>query len=151
MTCEKHVALGLVASLAERFGPESKIAKELPGWIEYLADVECPEKPRTGTGAAWWGNVRSLLDDLSQKAAHSEGNVVRANAMRIGLPVFGRTTRGNIRDPRPISPCERTGIRPPSTTVGRDRIVRPIPVPPSVVRYGVSSPPMVGARTPSRC
>ena len=84
MTCEKHVALGLVASLAERFGPESKIAKELPGWIEYLADVECPEKPRTGTGAAWWGNVRSLLDDLSQKAAHSEGNVVRANAMRIG-------------------------------------------------------------------
>ncbi len=90
MTCEKHLALGLVVSLAERFGPGSKIAKELPGWIEYLADVECPEKPRTGTGAAWWGKVRSLLDDLSQKAAHSEGNVVRANAMRIGRH-FGLT------------------------------------------------------------
>ncbi|MFC3569914.1 AAA family ATPase [Paracoccus simplex] len=84
MTCEKHLALGLVASLAERFGPGSKIAKELPGWIEYLTDTECPERPRTRPGAAWWGRVRSLLDDLCQEAHRSEGNLVRANATRIG-------------------------------------------------------------------
>ena len=84
MTCEKHLALGLVASLAERFGPGSKIAKELPGWIEYLTDTECPERPRTRPGAAWWGRVRSLLDDLCQEADRSEGNLVRANATRIG-------------------------------------------------------------------
>lgn len=90
MTCEKHIALGLVASLAERFGPGSKIAKELPRWIEYLADVECPERPRTRPGAAWWARVRSQLDDLCQEADHGEGNVARANAARIGRH-FGLT------------------------------------------------------------
>ena len=60
MTSEKYLALGLVATLAERFGPGSKIAKELPGWIEYLTDAECPERPRTRAGAAWWGRVRDL-------------------------------------------------------------------------------------------
>lgn len=90
MTCEKHLTLDLVSSLAERFGPGSKIAKELPGWIEYLADVECPERPRTRPGAAWWARVRSLLDDLCQQAGASDGNVVRANATRIGRH-FGLT------------------------------------------------------------
>ena len=90
MTCEKHLALDLVSSLAERFGPGSKIAKELPGWIEYLTDTECPERPRTRPGAAWWGRVRSLLDDLCQEADRSEGNLVRANATRIGEH-FGST------------------------------------------------------------
>lgn len=84
MTCEKHLALDLVSSLAERFGPGSKIAKELPGWIEYLTDVECPEQPWTRPGAVWWGRVRSLLDDLCQEADRGEGNLVRVNATRIG-------------------------------------------------------------------
>ena len=45
MTTEKHLALELVAALADRFGPGSKVAKEVPGWIEYLTDIECPERP----------------------------------------------------------------------------------------------------------
>ena len=84
MTTEKHLALELVAALADRFGPASKVAKELPGWIEYLADVECPERPRTRPGAAWWGRVRSLLDDLRTANEAQEDNLVRINAMRIG-------------------------------------------------------------------
>lgn len=90
MTSEKYLALGLVATLAERFGPGSKIAKELPGWIEYLTDAECPERPRTRAGAAWWGRVRDLLDDLCKEAAGGDSNVVRTNATRIGQH-FGLT------------------------------------------------------------
>jgi hypothetical protein len=36
MTHEQHLALDLIARLANRFGPASRIAKELPGWLEYL-------------------------------------------------------------------------------------------------------------------
>ena len=43
MTTEKHLALELVAALVDRFGPGSKVAKEVPGWT----DVECPERPLT--------------------------------------------------------------------------------------------------------
>lgn len=84
MTIEKHLALELVAVLADRFGPSSKIAKEVPGWIEYLSDVECPEPPRTRPGATWWGRVRSLLNELRAGHVPGEDNVVRINATRIG-------------------------------------------------------------------
>lgn len=84
MTTEKHLALELVAALAERFGPGSKVAKEVPGWIEYLTEVECPERPRTRPGAAWWGRVRALLEDLRGGDDAREENLVRINAARIG-------------------------------------------------------------------
>jgi integrase len=84
MSCEKHLALELVVSLADRFGPGSKVAKEVPGWIEYLTDVECPERPRTRPGAAWWGRVRGLLDELRVGHDPGEENPVRINAARIG-------------------------------------------------------------------
>lgn len=61
MSHEKFLALDLVAQLAERFGPGSKVAQEVPDWIEYLTNVECPERPRTRPGAPWWGKIRSLL------------------------------------------------------------------------------------------
>ncbi|WP_415392474.1 AAA family ATPase [Paracoccus sp. SJTW-4] len=84
MTTERHVALELVAALADRFGPDSKVAREVPGWIEYLTDVECPERPRTRPGAAWWGRVRGLLEE--QRVGHDahEENLIRINAARIG-------------------------------------------------------------------
>lgn len=85
MTTEKHLALELVAALADRFGPGSKVAKEVPGWIEYLTDIECPEQPRTRPGAAWWGRVRSLLEDLRGGDDPPEDNLVRINAARIGV------------------------------------------------------------------
>lgn len=84
MTTEKHLALELVAALADRFGPGSKVAKEVPGWIEYLTDVECPERPRTRPGAAWWGKVRGLLEVLRGGDDPPEANHVRINAARIG-------------------------------------------------------------------
>ncbi|WBU54432.1 hypothetical protein [Paracoccus sp. SCSIO 75233] len=90
MTYEKHLALGLVSSLAERFGPSSKIAKELPGWIEYLTDVECPERPQARPELDWWVQIRSLLDDLCKDASYGDGSMVRVNAMRIGRH-FGLT------------------------------------------------------------
>lgn len=90
MTPGKHLALEFVATLADRFGPGSKIAKEVPGWIEYLTDVECPERPRTRPGAAWWGRVRGLLEGLRAAHSASQDNVVRINADRIGQH-FGLT------------------------------------------------------------
>jgi transitional endoplasmic reticulum ATPase len=90
MTTEKHLALELVAALADRFGPGSKVAKEVPGWIEYLTDIECPERPRTRPGAAWWGRVRGLLEDLRGGDDPREENLVRINAARLGQH-FGLT------------------------------------------------------------
>lgn len=84
MTTDKHLAIELVAALADRFGAGSKVAREVPGWIEYLTDVECPERPRTRPVSAWWGRVRSLLMELRAKHGAGEDNVVRINAARIG-------------------------------------------------------------------
>ncbi|MFN3311896.1 MAG: AAA family ATPase [Hyphomonas sp.] len=84
MNTEKHLALELVAALADRFGPGSKVAKEVPGWIEYLTDVECPERPRTRPGSAWWGRVRGILENLLTRNDVREDNLVRINATRIG-------------------------------------------------------------------
>ena len=84
MTTETHLALELVAVLADRFGPASKVAKELPSWIEYLTDVECPERPKSRPGAAWWGRVRGLLEALRTANDTREDNILRTNAMRIG-------------------------------------------------------------------
>lgn len=64
MTHEQHVALDLIARLANRFGPASRVAKELPGWLEYLTEVKCPERPRTRPGAQWWEKVRAIARDL---------------------------------------------------------------------------------------
>jgi len=84
MTTEQRLALDLVAILADRFGAGSKVAKEVPSWIEYLTDAECPERPRTRPGSAWWGKVRSLLDELRAEHKAREENVVKVNAARIG-------------------------------------------------------------------
>lgn len=84
MTTEKHLALELVAALADRFGPGSRVAREVPGWIEYLTDVECPERPPTRPGAAWWGRVRGLLEELRAGHGAGEENLIRINAVRIG-------------------------------------------------------------------
>ncbi|GLS81054.1 AAA family ATPase [Paracoccus marinus] len=90
MTTEKYLALELVAALADRFGPGSKVAKEVPGWIEYLTDVECPERPRNRPGAAWWGRVRGMLEDVRGGDDACEENLVRINAARLGQH-FGLT------------------------------------------------------------
>ena len=84
MASERHLALELVAALADRFGPGSKVAKEVPGWIEYLTDIECPERPRTRPGAVWWAKVRGLLDELCAAQGTVDDNVVRINAAWIG-------------------------------------------------------------------
>lgn len=84
MSHEKFLALDLVAQLAERFGPGSKVAQEVPDWIEYLTNVECPERPRTRPGAPWWAKIRRLLDDLRQAQDTHDCNVVEANVERFG-------------------------------------------------------------------
>ena len=84
MTSEKQIALDLVSRLAHRFGPASRIAKEVPGWIEYLTDVECPERPRNRSGVPWWGKVRGLLDDLCRERDGGEGELVRTNTAMLG-------------------------------------------------------------------
>lgn len=50
MSHEQYLTLDLIARLAGRFGPTSRVAKELPGWLEYLTEVDCPERPRSRPG-----------------------------------------------------------------------------------------------------
>jgi AAA+ superfamily predicted ATPase len=84
MTHEQHLALDLIARLADRFGPASRIAKELPSWLEYLTEVNCPERPRTRPGIQWWNKVRGIARDLVPSAGGGEGEIVQHNAALFG-------------------------------------------------------------------
>lgn len=84
MSHEKHITLDLVAKLAGRFGPSSRIAKEVPGWLEYLTEVECPERPQTRPGAIWWEKVRALSRNLVPMAGGGDGEIVQRNAALLG-------------------------------------------------------------------
>ena len=84
MIYEQHIALNLVAKLAGRFGPGSRVAKALPGWLEYLSEVECPERPNDGTDSVWWSNVRDLACHLVGGATVGEGETVLKNAALLG-------------------------------------------------------------------
>ena len=84
MTHEQHLALDLIARLADRFGPASRIAKELPSWLEYLTEVSCPERPRTRPGIQWWNKVRTIARDLVPSAGGGEGEIVQRNASLFG-------------------------------------------------------------------
>ena len=76
MTHEQYLALEMIARLANRFGPASRIAKELPGWLEYLTEVECPERPRTRPSSQWWNKIRTIAHDLVPTAGGGEGEIV---------------------------------------------------------------------------
>lgn len=80
MSHEQHLTLDLISRLADRFGPASRVAKELPGWLEYLTEVECPERPRTRPGAIWWEKVRALARNLVPAAGGGEGETLQRNA-----------------------------------------------------------------------
>ncbi len=84
MMHEQHLALDLIARLADRFGPASRIAKELPSWLEYLTDIECPERPRSRPSAQWWEKVRSIAHDLVPSAGGGEAETVQRNAALFG-------------------------------------------------------------------
>jgi len=84
MSYEQHLTLNLVARFAGRFGPSSKIAREVPGWLEYLTEIECPERPRTRPGAVWWNKIRDLALNSVPDAAGGEGETVLINATRLG-------------------------------------------------------------------
>ena len=84
MSHEQHLTLDLIARMADRFGPASRIAKELPGWLEYLAEVECPERPRTRPGAIWWEKVRVLARNLVPAAGGGEGETLQRNTALLG-------------------------------------------------------------------
>jgi len=84
MTHEHHLALDMIARLANRFGPASRIAKELPGWLEYLTEVECPERPRTRASSQWWNKIRAMARDLVPAAGGGEGEIVQRNAALLG-------------------------------------------------------------------
>jgi len=84
MSYEKHITLELVSSLAGRFGPSSKIAQEVPSWIEYLTGTICPERPNRGPGMNWWGKIRHMAADLVPIADDADGNTLRTNAELVG-------------------------------------------------------------------
>ncbi|MDR5655188.1 AAA family ATPase [Ruixingdingia sedimenti] len=84
MSHEQHLTLDLIARLAGRFGPSSRVAKELPGWLEYLTEVECPERPSTRPGAIWWDKVRRLAQSLVPAAGGGEGEILGRNAALLG-------------------------------------------------------------------
>lgn len=85
MSHEQYITLDLVARLAGRFGPTSRIAKEVPGWLEYLAEVECPERPRTRPSAIWWEKVRALARALVPASGRGDGEIVERNAALLGV------------------------------------------------------------------
>ncbi len=84
MSQEQYLTLDLITRLADRFGPTSRIAKELPGWLEYLTEVECPERPRTRPSAIWWEKVRVLARNLVPAAGGGEGETLQRNAALLG-------------------------------------------------------------------
>ncbi|WP_347267924.1 AAA family ATPase [Paracoccus sp. (in: a-proteobacteria)] len=84
MMHEQYLALEMIARLANRFGPASRIAKELPGWLEYLTEVECPERPRTRPSSQWWNKIRTLAHDLVPTAGGGEGEIVQRNSTLLG-------------------------------------------------------------------
>lgn len=84
MSHEQFITLDLIARLAGRFGPSSRVAKELPGWLEYLAEVECPERPRTRPSTIWWEKVRALTRKLVPISGGGDGEIVERNADLLG-------------------------------------------------------------------
>jgi transitional endoplasmic reticulum ATPase len=84
MSHEQHLTLDLIARLADRFGPSSRVAKELPGWLEFLTGVACPERPRTRPGAIWWKKIQALTRTLSPAAGGGEAEIVQRNAILLG-------------------------------------------------------------------
>jgi SpoVK/Ycf46/Vps4 family AAA+-type ATPase len=84
MSHEQYLTFDLVARLAGRFGPTSRVAKELPGWLEYLTEVECPERPRSRPGAIWWEKIRQISRNLVPKAGGGEGEILNRNCAALG-------------------------------------------------------------------
>lgn len=85
MSYEQYLTLDLIARLAGRFGPSSRVAKELPGWLEYLTEVECPERPRTRPGAIWWEKIRQISRNLVPQSGGSEGDILNRNCAILGV------------------------------------------------------------------
>jgi len=84
MNHEQYMTLDLIARLAGRFGPASRVAKELPGWLEYLTEIECPERPRTRPGAVWWEKIRQISRNLVLKSGGGEGDILNRNCTILG-------------------------------------------------------------------
>ena len=84
MSHEQYLTLDLVARLAGRFGPTSRVAKELPGWLEYLTEVDCPERPRSRPGAIWWTKIRQISRKLVPKAGGGDGEILNRNCAALG-------------------------------------------------------------------
>lgn len=84
MSHEHYLTLDLIARLAGRFGPASRVAKELPGWLEYLTEVECPERPRARPGAVWWEKVRQISRALVPVSSDGEGAILNRNCAILG-------------------------------------------------------------------
>ncbi|WP_164682020.1 AAA family ATPase [Fuscovulum blasticum] len=87
---ELYLTLDLIARLAGRFGPASRVAKELPSWLEYVTAIECPERPRTRPGAIWWEKIRQISRNLVPKDCDGEGDVLTRNCAILGAH-FGLT------------------------------------------------------------
>jgi len=84
MSHEQYLTLDLIAHMAKRFGPTSRVAKELPGWLEYLTEVECPERPRSRPSAIWWEKIRQISRNLVPMAGGGEGEIMNQNCEVLG-------------------------------------------------------------------
>lgn len=79
MSKETHLALGLLAALTDRFGASSKVSREIPSWIEYITEVDCPERPAHAPVAPWWKKVRSLVQGLVPGEPGPEERTIQRN------------------------------------------------------------------------
>ncbi|WP_158635630.1 AAA family ATPase [Gemmobacter aquaticus] len=83
MALEKKLALELVATIAERFGPASGISHVLPRWIESCADIECPPRPKNPPAQGWWEQVRRLARKQADRYEDCSGDTAYINITRL--------------------------------------------------------------------
>lgn len=83
MAPEKKLTLDLVAILAERFGPASKISQKVPAWLECWAEIECPERPKSRPAKNWWEQIRILIRKQAELAETTNDDIIRINIDRL--------------------------------------------------------------------
>ena len=83
MTLEKKLTIELIAVLADRFGPASKISHEVPRWLEIWFGIECPERPKSRSAANWWKQIRDLIRKQAELAEATNDDIVGTNIDRL--------------------------------------------------------------------
>lgn len=84
MTHATKITLQLVDQLAHRYGAMSKVAQELPRWLDSLGFPDCPDAPFEGSRTQWWAKVRRFTRKFAEQIDSSDELPVIRNVERLG-------------------------------------------------------------------